>query len=288
MYISFKIKPKVLIVTILSIIIITAFSLKSFGENKKINEEDIKIPIIMYHGILKDKKYQGKFVISPATFENDLKYLTSKGYTTIFMQDLIDYVFSDIKLPEKPILLTFDDGYYNNYLYAFDIIKKYNCKIIISPIGKYSDKYTQINDTNPYYSHCSWTHLKEMSSSGLVEIQNHSYDLHKNTSSFIGAKIKKGENKETYEKRLSDDIIKMQKYIADNIGSNPTTFVYPFGALCDCSNDILKNLGFKATLGCEAKSNIITKNPDCLFSLNRFLRPPDITSEDFFEKILNK
>ena len=78
--------------------------------------EAVDIPIVMYHSVLKDEKYHGKYVISPAELENDILYLKEQGYTTIFMEDLINYTKGG-ELPEKPIMLTFDDGYYNNYLY---------------------------------------------------------------------------------------------------------------------------------------------------------------------------
>ena len=102
--------------------------------------EEIILPIIMYHSLLKDEKYQGKYVLSPDLFESDLKYLEQNGYTTIVIQDLIDYFDKGTPLPEKPIMLTFDDGYYNNYLYAYPLLKKYNSKAVISINGFYTEK----------------------------------------------------------------------------------------------------------------------------------------------------
>lgn len=64
----------------------------------------------MYHSVLKDQKMDGKYVVSPTEFENDLIYLKEHGYTTIFLQELVDYVYSGAALPEKPVVITFDDG----------------------------------------------------------------------------------------------------------------------------------------------------------------------------------
>ena len=93
-------------------------------------EESVEIPVVMYHALLKDEAQHGRYVISPAEFENDLLYLKKHGYTTILVEDLIAYT-QGASLPEKPVLLTFDDGYYNNYLYAFPLAQKYQCKFVI-------------------------------------------------------------------------------------------------------------------------------------------------------------
>ena len=243
------------------------------------------VPIIMYHGILKNSSRQNKFVISPTEFENDLKYLVSNNYHTIFVKDLIDFVYDNKELPDNPILLTFDDGYYNNYLYAFPLAKQYNCKFVLAPIGKQVDIYSETDDTNPNYSHINWEKLKEMSDSGFVEIQNHSYNMHTMNKGRNGCKKNKKESLEHYKKSLIDDISKMQSKVTENIGSTPSTFVYPFGAISNCSKDILKELGFKCSFSCENKINKITKNPDSLFNLCRFIRVHGPSSEDFFKKI---
>ena len=72
--------------------------------------EGVEVPVVMYHSMLKDEARHGQYVISPEEFENDLQYLQSHGYTTILIEDLIAYTKGG-SLPEKPVLLTFDDGY---------------------------------------------------------------------------------------------------------------------------------------------------------------------------------
>ncbi|WP_216822526.1 hypothetical protein, partial [Klebsiella variicola] len=57
--------------------------------------DEIKLPIIMYHALLKDPGRQNKYVISPDLFEQDLKYLKAKGYTPVFMKEAIEYVNND-------------------------------------------------------------------------------------------------------------------------------------------------------------------------------------------------
>ena len=251
-------------------------------------EDRIDLPIIMYHGLLKEEKRQGQFIISPNLFEQDLRYLQENGYTTVVIADLIAYVQDGKPLPEKPVMLTFDDGYYNNYLYAFPLLKQYNCKMVLSPIGRYTDEYTQNKDTHANYAHCSWHAVREMMASGLVEFQNHSYNLHSIDSGRKGAKKKAVESLVDYRTLLVEDVMKMQTRMREETGYTPTAFVYPFGAVSSESLPILKELGFQATLICESHINAITRDPECLYGLGRYRRPAKTGSEAFFKKILPK
>lgn len=292
MYINFKIK-KLLFIFFLVISIAVLFFSLSLSKNLFLSaasqqDDFINLPILMYHSILKNTHSRGKFIVSPSTFEDDLKYIKNNGYTTIVMKDLIDFVYENKPLPEKPIILTFDDGYYNNYLYAFPLLKQYNCKIVLSPIGKQCDVYSENKDKNPNYAHCSWENLKEMKDSGLVEIQNHSYDMHTITKKRRGTKKNKNETFEHYQKAFCNDILLMQNKVEDNLDVVPNTFVFPFGAISTCSFEILHQLGFKATLNCENKVNKLTKNPEKLYGLCRILRPPNISSSSFFKNKVEK
>lgn len=248
-------------------------------------EEGICVPAVMYHGMLKDASKQGKYVISPETFEKDLQYLKANGYTAVGVNDLLDYVDGKGNLPEKPILLTFDDGYYNNYLYAYPLAKQYEMKIILSPIGYYTDLYSEKDADHPNYSHVTWDEVREMLESGVVEIQNHTYNLHASNGKRLGAKRLKGEDEAAYQKMLRQDLQTMQDKMTENTGITPTAFVFPFGAISDSALPVVRQMGFRCYVTCESRMNRITRDPECLFGLGRTLRPPGTTSEAFFQKL---
>ena len=160
-------------------LIFSAMSRNAVQTANNARNDGIELPILMYHGILKDTKLQGDYVISPSQFEQDLKMLREKGCHTVTVSNLTDYVYSDKPLPENPVMLTFDDGYYNNYLYAYPLLKKYECSAVISPIAYYSELYSNSDEKQgASYAHCTWQQLAEMQESGLVEVQNHSYNMH--------------------------------------------------------------------------------------------------------------
>lgn len=280
LYVSVKVNWRVLF---LAVAVTVAALTAVFTVSAQAGGEGVEIPIVMYHSMLKDESRHGKYVISPTEFEADLKYLKSKGYTTVLIDDLINYTQGG-QQPEKPILLTFDDGYYNNYLYAYEIAKEYNAKFVISPIGYYADLYSKSDERNAYYSHATWEQLKEMADSGLVEVQNHSYDLHKSENGVLGVKAVSGESEMQYQQRLSEDLLQAQEAIEHNVGARPTTMVYPFGAVSKATPEIVKSLGFKVTLTCEEHKSKITADPDSLYDLGRYLRPSGMSSEEFFEK----
>lgn len=247
-------------------------------------ENKTPITIIMYHAIMKDKSRSGDFVISPDQVESDIKYLKDNGYNFITITDLISYV-NDVffMLPEKPVIITFDDGYYNNYLYVFPILKKYDAKIVLSIIGKQTDINKEGEKLSPAYSHVTWEQIEEMKKSGHVEIQNHSYNLHSLTGSRSAAMRKSGESIENYTEMLTGDLMKLQNLLKEKVNITPNAFAFPFGKISDESLEIIKGLGFDAALSCYEGINYIGKgDTELLFKLKRFNRPFGKSSESFF------
>lgn len=245
----------------------------------------VKLPVVMYHNILRRPDWQGKYVVSPQTLESDLKWLAGNGYHTVVVRDLLEYAAGTSDLPEKPVMLTFDDGYYNNYYYAYPLAKKYGVKIMISPVGAYTDQYTNGEADHVDYSYLTWGEITEMMRSGTVEIQNHSYNLHSMRRRPGAQKLKK-ESAGTYTAMLRQDLIKMQNEMLENTGCEPTAFVYPFGLVSPESLPVIRELGFQASFTCNEKTNRIRRgDPECLFGLGRYLRQAGVSSERFFRKI---
>lgn len=288
MFISLRLKhliiPALITICIISIISICIFSISNSASIQAVaSNEEIKLPILMYHGIRKCNSAQNKYVISPDEFEADLKYLKENGYETIVVADLLEYFDKGTPLPEKPIMITFDDGCLNNYTYAYPLLKKYNAKMILSPIGKCIDEYSKNGDKNPAYAQADWNTLREMADSGLVEIQNHTYDMHESTGR-IGASQKSGESDEEYKKALTADLKKFNERMKAELNISPTAFIYPYGAISKTAPDIIKELGFRASFDCAEKLNYI-KSEDDLHELHRFIRPHGKSVSEILSKI---
>lgn len=281
--------------TIISYFAIVAMIVAAFGFIQFTSKEAVPsstesatdtvcVPIIMYHNILKSNSRSSKFIVTENQFEEDLKYLKEKGYNTVVMEDLVAYVYDNKPLPEKPIVLSFDDGYYNNYVYAYPLLKEYGFKGVLSVIGYYTDLYTENGEKNENYSHVTWDDIKEMSTSGVIELQNHSYNLHSTDKGRNGSKKKKGESVEEYKKVLTEDLKKLQTNFEEKMNKAPSTYTYPFGSVSEASYDIIKEMGFKCSLSCESGINNVSKDENCLYMMKRCIRTPSVS----VEKILTK
>jgi peptidoglycan/xylan/chitin deacetylase (PgdA/CDA1 family) len=265
---------------LINLLFILTFLLLSFSIVKsiyKINTassvqtaDGIIVPIIMYHQVKESDL--GNDVISPIEFENDLKYLAENHYNTITMTQLIEYVYDKKELPQNPVILSFDDGYLSTYLNVYPLLKEYNMRIVLSIIGKSVDEFSKVCDENINYSHITWDEVKEMQQSGLVEIQNHSYNLHKISSKRYGCSQSSNESPEHYEELIGTDINLLQEKIKTVTGNSPNSFTYPYGRYNDNLEHIIKKLGFKSTLTCKFGVNIINNDPDTLYSLKRIRR----------------
>ncbi len=212
-------------------------------------EKSHVIPVLMYHHVVEEGNEVNKITITTKRFKEDMEYLKTKGYTSISFKQLIDYNEGREDIPKKPVIITFDDGYKDNYINAYPILKKNNMKATIFIIG--SRKGITNFNNNPRYSYFSWGQAKEMYESGFIEIQPHSYDLHhykENSKHGQGVLPKAKESKKEHYDRFLKDTEKVMKYIKDNVGSESYVYAYPYGKYNNTNEEVLKALNFKATL----------------------------------------
>ena len=165
----------------------------------------VRVPVIMYHAVMDDASRLGKYVISPEELESDFKWLSENGYTAILSEDLINYTENGAALPEKPILLTFDDGYADNYTTVYPMLKEFGMKATFFVVPNNLDR--QHNMTREQ--------IKELSASGVVSIQSHSL-THANMT-------KLNASQQEYEMKES------QRQLRELTGKSPIALTYPEG-----------------------------------------------------------
>ncbi len=146
------------------------------------------IPVIMYHNVGRD--YPGwpwNYLVTPLdVFEGHMRILKERGWTTITLEELHAHVAEGARVPERSIVLTFDDGYRDNYVYAFPILKKYGHRAVIWMSTDFVDPRADCPPTLEdawagripmseldARGYLSWAEMRRMVASGLVDIQSH-------------------------------------------------------------------------------------------------------------------
>ena len=171
--------------------------------------ENVNVPVLMYHAVSDDLWGYWDLFVSPQTIEEELLYLQENGFETIWFEDL-----SHIEDYEKPVILTFDDGYDDNYTELFPLLQKYNAKATIFVIPKAIGTPHKMTAEQIY----------ELSRSGLVSIQSHTYS-HGNLSTMD-------------EEKLIFEMEESQKYLAALTGQVPYAVCYPEGTRSELSIEV--------------------------------------------------
>lgn len=252
-------------------------------------DTDVFLPVAMYHSVTDEGESPGAYVISPAMLERDLQYLSDHGYETVTISDLVSYVEDGTPLPKKPVMLTFDDGYYNNYCNAYPLLQKYNMQAVLSPVGTLVEQFSNTDDEQEHevWSYCTGEELQEMVASGVMEIQNHSYDFH-DLKPRRGCLPVQGEDKSVYHDIFFEDTRRAQQMFASLGIPEPICYTYPYGARNDETDAVVEEYGFAASLSCEEGIACIVRDPACLKDIRRYNRDGRISSEQFWQKLLEQ
>jgi peptidoglycan/xylan/chitin deacetylase (PgdA/CDA1 family) len=228
-----------------------------------------KLPIFLYHDIAPDGT-------PAALFEAHIRALSEAGYTSVDFNQVEDYVYRGVPLPDKPVCITFDDGYLSNYTQAFPILEKYGFKATIFVIGVSVGSTETYKDTGyPITPHFSWAQAREMMASGLVSIQSHTYDMHQHDTYDGGdprltVLARAGERENDYIAAFDEDCRLMREAFIGGLGYAPTVAAYPRGVFDTRSEALLRAQGIRVTLGTQPLVNELVKGlPPCLFGMYR-------------------
>jgi len=251
-------------------------------------QQNIFLPVVMYHSVIDNAGKVNDYVITPASFRADMTYLQQQGYTTVFVQDILDFIDTGVPLPDKPVLVTFDDGHFNVKEYILPIMEEMDLKAIINVEGAFTERSTQEQEHNPNYSYLTWEEVSQLRDSGYFEIGNHTYDMHDASGKRAGCKINPGESAEEYAAALMTDIGGLQNLLADRCSVTPITFAYPYGFVSDESMPVLQSMGFRVLLTCYEQPNYLNIAPSSLVVLHRYNRSGTVSTEQFMEILLKQ
>ena len=241
-----------------------------------------QVPILMYHHLVADGEPTNSDTVQVSTFRAHMEALREAGYEPVSLQALRDYVEKGTDLPEKPVVITFDDGYSSNYELAYPILKEFNFPAAIFAIGVSMGKDTYKDTGVPMNPHFSVEEAMEMEASGLITVGSHGYNIHEvegrdQEPLRTGVLQKEFESEEDYLAFLQADKQAMEELLGDGAD----LLAYPFGLCSELSEVALARMGVSMTFTTEARVNTLIKGlPQSLRQLGRFRVTEEQSGED--------
>ena len=234
------------------------------------------VPVLMWHNLAEESS--GDMTISVDTFRAQIEALHEAGFKTVSLQQLYDYVHFGTELPEKPIVLTFDDGYFSNYEYAFPILQEYDMQATIFAIGVSVGKDNYKDTDHAMTPHFGADEAREMVDSGLISVQSHTFDMHQWPPFEDGnAQVREtllpfdGEADADYEAAVEADFAESRELLESITGQPVNALAFPEGAYVTLTQDALRSAGAELTFTTVRAVNTVVKGlPQSLCAMPRF------------------
>lgn len=218
------------------------------------------VSVLMYHMI--GDEQGNAAIMTEANLRIQMNYLRDHGYHPITMQELYDYVTKGAPLPEKPVCITFDDGYLDSYTIVYPLMKEYGFPWTLFLIT---------DDVGKPYNRMTWDQLKEMANSHAVTIASHTLSHPKLHNLATRAEKEK-------------EVVEANKALKYQLGIDNVWLAYPYGDYDDEVIDICKKAGIKMAVTTDAGRVHVGSFP---YDLKRAYIGNDISIARFSER-LNK
>lgn len=231
------------------------------------------VPVLMYHHLLQkgeNTRYQGNDIVTyTENFRQQLAWLAENGFRSISLAELEAYLYEDGALPDRPVLITFDDGYLSNAIYAYPLLQEYGfTAVVFSVTGKIG---TQAQTFDPAYIQM----LDEESmrrTAPVLTFASHTHHLH--TTSGVGHSALTDSSRQTISADLSASLEAVRRFS----NSSDKAFSYPYGFTNDKVKEVLKEQGIR--LAFRATGGRLTRESDP-FSLPRWPVSYAVSMETF-------
>jgi len=237
------------------------------------------VPILMYHHLSEE-------TVSASSLDEHLAALSGAGYTSVTLADLRSYVERGQDLPDKPVLITFDDGYLSNLEVGLPILEKYQMKATIYVIGCSVGKDIY-KDGLPMAPHFTAEQARELEDSGLVTIGSHGYDIHEVQGRDPdpirhGVLQREDESEAEYVDFLREDCERFNQVMEPVLGRKADILAYPYGQCSTLSEILIAQEGIYATVTTIPGVNTLVKGlPQTLRAMDRYdVEAMDLTGEE--------
>ena len=225
------------------------------------------LPSFTYHHV--DPKLKNDIAIKPATFEAQLKILQSLGYHSVTARQVVDHQTKGTPLPDKPVMITFDDGWRNQYLNAWPLLKKYGFKA------------TFFINPQPISARYRGYMTRDM----VVTLAKAGNDIESHTWRHFRVTRKAAENAAAFQKRTASEFTRANSWIAKVVGQAPVALCYPYGYYDLESIGLAQAVGYKA--GFSVDEGVADARQWDAFQMKRFTIENIDTAETFRQRLLS-
>ena len=239
----------------------------------------VNVPVLMYHELMEtpEEALQAQSV-SAERFQEQMEALYAAGFHAISPADMDNYVTKGTPLPEKPFLITFDDGYRSSLEYSAPVLEACGFQATIFCIGVSVGKDTYKDTGIAITPHFSFEEVQEWCEKGIIHIGSHTYDLHLNErldgpGSRFGLVQFEGEADEDYMALILADFTQSMQQLSAAFPNQPIiAFSYPQGKVNLLAEHALRQVGFRITFSTQIGTNQLVKGlPSSLSLLRRNL-----------------
>lgn len=242
--------------------------------NAQQGQENQPLLVLSYHDI-RDEVLPGDgdaYATSTQNFAAHLDWLAGHGYTAVTLSQVVDNVQKGVPLPSKPVLITFDDGLRSLYTHAWPLLRAYDIPVVAAVVTSWIDMPAdrQVNyGVRPFdkKDFVTWEQLREMKSSGLLEVASHSNDLHHGVianpqgnetpaaiTRIYNPATGRHESEDEFRARLLADLSTSARRIREETGAAPRALVWPYAAYNRIGNEIAEQVGMGITFDLEASN----------------------------------
>ena len=230
---------------------------KIFAQTVTEIAEGPKILVLNYHQV---QNSHTSLAVPLADFEDQMHYLSTHGYISITPDELYSGLNGEIELPKKPVLITFDDGYADNYTNAFPILKYYGMRATIFVIPAFVGKYR---------NYLTWNELREMEDEGIITVESHTMNHYK--------------LEELPDDEIRSELLNSKQILEENLGHPVEFLAYPTGTYNLHIAGIAKEVGYNGAFTIKY-GNVDTGSN--FFALERVpIFHTENTMKDFYERI---
>lgn len=201
------------------------------------------LPIVMYHSVDPNAKPGNRIAVTLETFERQIRFLKNNSYNVLTLEAAAALIKEKKRVPHKTIAVTFDDGYKDNYIYAFPVLKKYNIPATMFIITGEVGRRDRLN----------WDEIKQMRDSGIITFGSHALG----PEPLVNIKS---------EREIKRQVFESKRLLEEELGRRVNAFSYPEGRFNAAIRQMVKDAGYELAVATNPGKKFAN---DDIFALKR-------------------